>query len=381
MLNRQITKNETNEKDQIIPFQLNNKDLLIVSLLEYICSIHNKSHKVFYLICDYLKENKILEDDSSYDFDTGDVRMLCMNLIKSMMNDKNKNNVKLLKSTDDLITDFKFKDFFDSRYKNDFIEIEKLDKGGFGTVFKSFNKLDSSLYAIKKIKIKKLNEQGHKYYLNEARSLAKLNHPNIVRYYNTWIEINKDTNVYPILYIQMELCKLTLREYLETRNYSGFPFEEKDELNVFKQIVKGLKHIHEKDIIHGDLNPLNIFFGNEMVIKIGDFGLSKKTDEYDNTVNTDSYGNILYMAPENEFDYICNKKTDIYSLGIIYFELIKGFNTQMERVDKINKLKKSVFNQLEINNNHLNFIKGMIKYDYNERFDIDSVKSVFKTLY
>ena len=220
MLNKQLTtKNADENEGSIIPFQLNNKDLLIVSLLEYICSMHNKSHKVFYLICDYLKENEILEDDSCYDFDTCDVRMLCMNLIKSMLNDKN--DIKLLKSSDDLITDVKFKDFFDSRYKNDFIEIEKLDKGGFGTVYKSYNKLDSNLYAIKKIKIKKLNEEGHKYYLNEARSLAKLNHPNIVRYYNTWIEFNKDTNIYPTLYIQMELCKSTLREYLETRNYSG----------------------------------------------------------------------------------------------------------------------------------------------------------------
>ena len=98
-------------------------------------------------------------------------------------------------------------------------------------------------------------------------------------------------------------------------------------------------------------------------------------------LNTDSYGNILYMAPENEFDYICNKKTDVYSLGIIYFELIKGFNTQMERIEKINKLKKSKYDDIEINDDHLNFIKGMINYEYNERSDIEEVKSIFKNIY
>lgn len=176
----------------------------------------------------------------------------------------------------------------------------------------------------------------------------------------------------------MELCKSTLREYFETRNYSGFPFEITDELHIFKQILKGLKHIHENDIIHGDLNPMNIFFGDKMEVKIGDFGLSKKTDDKDNFIDSDSYGNVLYMSPETELKYLINKKSDIYSIGIIYYETIKGFKTQMERMQKINEIKKENFENCGLDKVHINFIKNMLQKDSTERPNIYEIKDDFK---
>ena len=442
-MDHELLKEDLHNSLQI---NLNNKDLLIVSLLEYICTLHDKPRKIFCLICDYLKQNDILKDDSSYSLKTSDLRHLCMNLIGNLikndllpqineLNDldhlppdskssrlaslaslasftclpEDIDEKDIIENKHNLITEIKYNNFYDSRYSNDFIEIEHLGKGGFGTVYKAFNKLDRSLYAIKKIKIKKLNDEGSNYYLNEARHLAKLTHPNIVRYYNTWIEfrdncdgedndtnqiVSKGYNITPILYIQMELCHMTLREYLTDRNYSGFPFVVEEELFIFKQIIKGLKHIHRQNIIHGDLNPGNIFFDDNMDVKIGDFGLSKKTDKEDNFVNTDSYGNILYMSPENEIDYICNKKSDVYSLGIIFFEIIHKFGTMMERINLINKIKngsgfqpnllnhrfKREYGGIEIEDGYLSLIKKMVEPDYKKRLDIVNVNSICKTL-
>src|SRR5690606_5880277 len=129
--------------------------------------------------------------------------------------------------------------------------------------------------------------------------------------------------------IQMELCSLSLADYLDDRNYSGKDDFVKDAKNIFGQIIDAVKYIHSQDIIHRDLTPRNLFLDDDLNVKIGDFGLSKKSKE-DKLLSTyDSYGNIMYMAPEELDDYKCSKKSDIYSLGIIYLELLTNFNTML----------------------------------------------------
>jgi len=374
----------------IKPFNLNNKDLLLVSLLEYICNIHDKSNDIFYIICEYLKDNGVIEKDDVYSLDSSHLREIYMKMINTLVA-SNKDLVYEREEPVDnkgQIIKYESPNFYSSRYKSDFIEFEHLGKGGFGSVFKAYNKLDQNLYAIKKIPIQKLDEEKSNFYLNEVRHLSSLNHPNIVRYYTTWIDFSeyleegsKDLKIVPTLHIQMELCSVSLAEYLEERNYRGFKFDkddEEDSKDIFKQIIAAVKHIHSNDIIHRDLSLRNIFLDDELNVKIGDFGLSKRSADdclYD---AADSYGNLVYMAPEEIEDYRCSKKSDIYSLGIIYFELLTPFKTMMERMVMIQSLKDKEWEKFtHLSKRDLNLIKWMTEDDYEKRPTIDEVNETF----
>jgi len=375
---------------------INNKDLLIVSLLEYVCNIHDRSG-IFTMICEYLKDNGVIEKKDVYSLNSSYLREIYIKMIKTLLASSKQLEYDGSSSNILGLTD-------SSRYRSDYIEIECLGKGGFGSVFKCFNKIDQNLYAIKKVPIRNLNDEKSNYYLNEVRHLSMLNHKNIVRYYTTWIEFDNiveddEVKIAPMLYIQMELCSLTLCEYLENRNYQGVSIEDcHDEAQeIFIQIVKGVRYIHSLDIIHRDLSTKNIFLTDKTVIKdaknrltytghdelseddgfdikIGDFGLSRKHAGDELKVADDSYGNFTYMAPEEMNDFQFSHKSDVYSLGIIYLELIYPFKTLMERAIVIQSLKDKEWEKFDfIHHDSLQLIKDMTDNDYNKRPSIDDV--------
>lgn len=346
---------------------LNNKDIIIVSLLEYICSIHKKSNDIFMAVCDYLQKNNIINKDS-YSEDTQELRLFCAKLISKLLNKKELkfNENKLLPVSQHLEN---------SRYTLEFKQLKHIGDGGFGSVFEAFHRIDENVYAIKKIQIDKLNEEKSKYYFNEVRILSKLQHKNIVRYYSSWLELNKiDNNHIPILYIQMELCHKSLGSYISQRNYEDKIIIINQELIIFKQIVDGIKYIHANNIIHGDLNPLNIFL-NDNNIKIGDFGLSKKVNKEIKMIDNGSYGSVLYMSPEQLNCGLICKKSDIYSLGIIFVELFQKFKTKMEQIKVIKNIKNKNYEKIKLNGKYLELLKNMLNVKVNERFSIDDILS------
>ncbi|XAR48711.1 Non-specific serine/threonine protein kinase [Bertholletia excelsa] len=266
-----------------------------------------------------------------------------------------------------------------SRYLNDFEELQTLGHGGFGHVVLCKNKIDGRQYAIKKIQLKDKSPPVSDRILREVDTLSRLQHQHVVRYYQAWFETGfagsyadptwgsrtavslsfsyKGANSVDIenelestyLYIQMEYCPRTLRQMFES-----YQFDKELAWNLFRQIVEGLAHIHGQGIIHRDLTPNNIFFGARNDIKIGDFGLAKflKREQLDQDPDpaeiagvsvdrTGQVGTYFYTAPEIEQGWPkIDEKADMYSLGVVFFEIWHPFGTAMERHIVLSDLKQ-----------------------------------------
>ncbi|XP_060870563.1 eukaryotic translation initiation factor 2-alpha kinase isoform X1 [Metopolophium dirhodum] len=156
------------------------------------------------------------------------------------------------------------------------------------------------------------------------------------------------------LYIQMQLChKNSLREWLKDNTKHR---DMKYILNIFSQIIQAVEYVHLQGLIHRDLKPSNIFFSLDGQIKIGDFGLVTEMIEsgegitihenkkkWLNEQHTDRVGTQLYMSPEQISGTSYNYKVDIYSLGVIFFELLNPFTTEMERYQTLTQLRNNIF--------------------------------------
>ncbi|XP_015126770.1 eukaryotic translation initiation factor 2-alpha kinase 1 isoform X1 [Diachasma alloeum] len=140
---------------------------------------------------------------------------------------------------------------------------------------------------------------------------------------------------YATIYIQMALCEKTLRAWLDER-LEATP--EPIATTILKQILDGLHYMHSRDIVHHDIKPSNIFIGaigQRVEIQVGDFGLAcpRKSESHHPV-----FGTELYAAPE-QLNGQCNPKSDLYSLGIVLFEIFFPMKTGMERNSLITQLK------------------------------------------
>ncbi|KAK3815611.1 MAG: kinase-like domain-containing protein, partial [Linnemannia elongata] len=337
-----------------------------------------------------------------------------------------------------------FGDMFDNdptRYKHDFVEIGKLGKGGFASVFKARNKLDGIEYAIKKVRLRGGAKVRYEKIFREIKFLARLDHKNVIRYYSSWLEhadypgdsrnsrsglsnsysalsssieeiqrslpnsysgsglgsrygqsqsggheldpLEDELGLRPFsyphrrgpsgkdfiitrdltLFIQMQLCQTTLQDYLVYRNERPVPelVDQAANQHIFRAIVEGVAYIHDQDMIHRDLKPSNIFLGmpehmrtqqqqqqarQDQSLHLGNLELRSlltsnvfvqlviaTSGSRSSRTRTTAVGTVTYASPEQlarpNLGY--DQKADIYSLGIIFFELYHPFSTLMER--------------------------------------------------
>ncbi|KAM9365133.1 interferon-induced, double-stranded RNA-activated protein kinase-like isoform 1-T2 [Pholidichthys leucotaenia] len=246
-----------------------------------------------------------------------------------------------------------------SRFSSEFDNIERLAKGGYGRVYKAREILTKKYYAVKIV-------QSKEKALREVNALEAISHPNIVRYFHCWeedseyegenttdsdsISQSRSNSSSKRLYIKMELCDgKTLKDWINEKNNETLqPSKRRAEsLPIAQQIVSGVEYIHSQNLIHRDLKPANIMFGLDKKVKIGDFGLV--TTESDNDEHhverTGNAGTKSYMAPEQERTKNYGSKVDIFSLGLIYFELLCKLSSRHEKSKIFQDIKRQIFSE------------------------------------
>ncbi|XP_070540926.1 eukaryotic translation initiation factor 2-alpha kinase 3-like [Ptychodera flava] len=155
------------------------------------------------------------------------------------------------------------------------------------------------------------------------------------------------------LYIQMQLCKKeTLKDWLLEHTVNR---DNQQVLHIFQQIVSAVHYVHELGMIHRDLKPSNIFFSMDGLVKVGDFGLvtavdiqpatGRTVEDAPERKHTDQVGTQLYMSPEQIAGKEYGHKVDIFTLGLIFFEMMYPFATQSERIQVMMNAKRQEFPQ------------------------------------
>ncbi|HEY5535137.1 MAG TPA: serine/threonine-protein kinase [Ignavibacteria bacterium] len=191
----------------------------------------------------------------------------------------------------------------------------KIAEGGMGTIFYGEHKTLNRPVAIKQLHANfTSNEQFKKRFVNEAKILAQLNHPNIISVY----DLIEDGGEFFIImeYVKGKTLDVIIEEF-------DAPFNPKRALYIFKQILYGFEYAHKKGVIHRDIKPSNIILQEDDTPKILDFGVAKMLQkEVRITKAGTKMGSLLYMSPEQVLGLDVDVRSDIYSLGVVLFEIL-----------------------------------------------------------
>ena len=221
---------------------------------------------------------------------------------------------------------------------------ELVGTGGMASVYKAYDIIDDRTVAIKILKEEFVaNDEFKRRFKNESKAIAVLSHPNIVKVY--------DVSFGDVLqYIVMEYCDgITLKDYIKQKGVIDW-----EEAAYFTaQILKALQHAHEKGIVHRDIKPQNIILMSDGSLKVADFGIARFSRSEQKTITDKAIGSVHYISPEQARGDNTDGKSDIYSVGVLLYEMTTGklpFQADSAVSVAIMQLQNEAVKPTEINN-------------------------------
>ena len=241
---------------------------------------------------------------------------------------------------------------------------KRIGKGAFSSIYKGYHQYSKEIVAVKEISLETLNKY-EKSLRRETQIMKQLNHHNLVRLIESLVD-DKTDNVYLIM------------EYYTRGDFSKFlkkrPLKEKYAIKYLKQIADGMKYLLSHKIIHRDLKPQNILVSNTGTLKITDFGFARYFDS-DILIQT-ICGSPMYMAPEimknKKYDY----KSDLWSIGIIFYEMLIGktpFQAKniYELIRKIENDKIKIPSKFNLSPGCKNLLTSLLQKNPDKRIEWD----------
>ena len=194
---------------------------------------------------------------------------------------------------------------------------ELIGVGGMAYVYKAYDTIDDRIVAVKILKDEFLaNEEFTRRFKNESKAIAILSHPNIVKVYDVSFGDR-------LQYIVMEYIDgITLKEYIDQQK----DIRWKEAVHFTVQILRALQHAHDKGIVHRDIKPQNIMLLPDGTIKVTDFGIARfaRSDVRATNAEEKAIGSVHYISPEQARGEITDEKADIYSVGVMLYEMLTG---------------------------------------------------------
>lgn len=191
--------------------------------------------------------------------------------------------------------------------------LEKIGAGGMSDVYKAKDQVLGRFVAVKILKQEFAEDVNFvtKFH-TEAQSAAGLQHPNIVNIY----DVGSEEHVH---FIVMEYVEgITLKTYIEKKGQLNY----KEAISIAIQVARGIEAAHNNQIVHRDIKPQNIMISHEGKVKVTDFGIARAATS--NTIHSDVMGSVHYTSPEQARNGFVDGKSDIYSLGIVMYEMVTG---------------------------------------------------------
>jgi serine/threonine protein kinase len=222
---------------------------------------------------------------------------------------------------------------------------EIIGVGGMAIVYKAYDSIDDRIVAVKVLKEEYLTNEDFKWrFKNESKAIAVLSYPNIVKVYD--VSLGEK-----LQYIVMEYVDgITLKEYIDQQHVLTW----KEAVHFTVQILLALQHAHERGIVHRDIKPQNIMMLEDGTIKVADFGIARFANSETRTITDKAIGSVHYISPEQARGADTDEKSDIYSVGVMLYEMLTGqlpFESENAVSVAIMQMQKEPKSPREINEN------------------------------
>ncbi len=225
-------------------------------------------------------------------------------------------------------------------YINDYEIDEIIDEGGMAIVYVGIHKVLKRKVAIKMLNpILEKNPQYKKRFINEAKLLSRLNHPNIIGLYD---------------FVENDLGTFLITEYVKGQTLDSYvdlvsgPMPETKAVKLIVQVLDAVGHMHSKNMIHRDIKPSNIMITSDNIIKLIDFGIAKHLRKNQALVTQDGskLGTTIFMSPQQVKGKVLDRRTDIYSIGASLFYILTGqypYDKNLSEYEIYNKIVTQAF--------------------------------------